>query len=139
MTSNHHRSVQFLRWPVVVVLVILQASSWAAIAVDASSAGPAKTNEGFEFSIMEGTQGNFGKLGIGAGYISGGSYFDEEKVWREGVHADLSIAVDGQPSQFRQTEVHEGQRLEVAGYRIFIEKIVPDAGRGTIIVRIWAP
>jgi hypothetical protein len=56
-----------------------------------------------------------------------------------GLHASLSITVEGQSSQFRQPDVHEGQTLEVAGYRIFVEKIVPDAERGTIIVRIWAP
>jgi hypothetical protein len=124
---------------VVAALVFLLATSWAALAADASSTSPAKTNEGFEFSIMEGTQGNFGKLSIGAGYMGGGPYLDEENVRRDGLHASLSITVEGQSSKFQQPDVHEGQILGVAGYRILVEKIVPNAERGTIIVRIWAP
>ena len=88
---------------------------------------------------MEGTQGNFGKLSIGAGYMGGGPYLDEENVRRDGLHASLSITVEGQSSKFQQPDVHEGQILGVAGYRILVEKIVPNAERGTIIVRIWAP
>jgi hypothetical protein len=89
-------------------------------------------------SVMETTQLNFGKLGIGAGYMGGGPYLDENGVRREGLHASLEIAVEGDPSKFSQPEVREGQTIMVAGYRILVEKIVP-AQRGTVILRLWGP
>ena len=87
-------------------------------------------------SIMQGTQLNLPELSIGAGYMGSGPYLDEKGVRRDGLHADLSLAVHGQPSQFQQPDVHEGQTLEVAGYRILIEKINPDDERGSIVLRI---
>lgn len=87
---------------------------------------------------MSGTQGVFGKLGIGAGYMGGGPYLDEKGVRRNGVYASLSITVDGDRSQFQQPDVHAGQTLEVAGYRIFVEEINP-GDRGTIVLSVWAP
>ncbi|MHB8347346.1 MAG: hypothetical protein ACYDHM_09200 [Acidiferrobacterales bacterium] len=89
-------------------------------------------------SIMSSTQGNFGKLSIGAGYLGGGPYLDEKNVRREGLHAGLSITIEGKPSRFQQPDVHEGQTLDVAGYRIFVEKINP-GNRGTIVLRLWSP
>jgi hypothetical protein len=86
---------------------------------------------------MESTQGNFGKLGVGVGYVGGGPYLDEKNTRRNGLHASLSIAIDGQPSQFQEPDVQEGQILEVAGYRIFVEKIVPNGNRGGVVLRIW--
>lgn len=89
---------------------------------------------------MESTQGNFGTLGIGVGYTGGGAYFDENGIRRSGLHASLAIAIDGKPAQFQQPDVHEGQTLEVDGYEILIERILPDATpRGTIVVRVWTP
>ena len=120
--------------------VFLLAPSLAAAAANAPTSNTEKTDGGFEFSIMESTQGNFGKLSIGAGYMGGGAYLDEKGVRREGLHASLTIAIDGQPSQFQQPDVHEGETLVVAGYRIFIEKIIPANGsgdrRGTVVLRI---
>lgn len=88
---------------------------------------------------MESAQLNFGKLGIGAGGIGSGPYLDEKEVRRMGLHASLSIAVNGDPSKFSQPDVHEGQTLEVAGYRIIVEKISPDNNRGTVVFRLWGP
>lgn len=118
---------------------VVLAEPWAsAAALPASDAAP---QGGFELTIMQSTQGNFGKLGIGVGDTGGGgSYLDENGVRRDGLHASLSIAIEGEPSQFRQPEVYEGQTLKVDGYRILIERILPDATpRGCIVVRVWMP
>jgi hypothetical protein len=129
---------RFPRWALAVGLVFLQTPSWAA--ARAPTSNTEKTDGGFEFSIMESTQGNFGKLSIGAGYMGGGAYLDDKGVRREGLHASLTITIHGQPSQFQQPDVHEGQTLNVAGYRILVEKIIPENGaddrRGTIVLRI---
>lgn len=131
--------MRFLRWPLAAILVFLQLGSWAELTANASSPSPGKTDEGFSFSIMQTTQGNFGNLSIGAGYMGGGPYLDENGVRQEGLYASLTITIKGEPSQFQQPDVHEGQTLEVAGYRIFVEKIIPDGRRGTIILHIWGP
>ena len=70
------------------------------------------------------TQGNVGPLGIGVGYVGGGPYLDENGVRRDGLHASLAISVQDKPSAFQQPDVHEGQTLEAAGYRILIDKII---------------
>ncbi len=88
---------------------------------------------------MQSTQGNFGKLGIGVGDVDDGAYLDQKGVRREGLHASLSIAIEGEPSLFQQPDVHEGQTLMVGEYRILIERIIPDGNRGTVVVRIWGP
>lgn len=124
--------------PVAAALLFLQAGSWASAPEKAPSPASTSATEGFILSIMSTTQGNFGKLGIGAGYMGGGPYLDEQNVRRNGLHASLSIAVEGEPSLFQQPDVHEGQTLEAAGYRIFVEKIDPGT-RGAIVLRLWAP
>ena len=111
------------------------AGAWAG---DPPAAASTKADPGFEWSIEEGTQFNFGKLHIGAGYMGGGPYMDEKNVRRNGLHAGIQIAIDDDPSKFRQPDVHEGQILEVAGYKILIETIIPGE-RGTIVFRVWGP
>ncbi|MDE1937956.1 MAG: hypothetical protein KGI68_02950 [Alphaproteobacteria bacterium] len=126
---------RFSRWALVAGLAFLQTPSWAA-----APAG-AKTDPGFEMSIMESTQFNFGKLSIGAGYMGGGAYLDEKGVRRDGLHVTLSITIAGEPAQFQQPDISEGQTLNVSGYRILVEKIIPQSGpndrRGFVIVRVW--
>ena len=119
-------------WAVAVAL----AGPAMASAQDAPPAKVVQPDAGFAMSIREGTQGNFGKLGIGAGSMGAGSYLDDKGVLRSGLHAALSIAVEGEPSLFRQIDVSEGQTVEVAGYRIIIDKIVPQDEKGTVILRI---
>lgn len=103
-----------------------------------SAAASTKTDSGFEWSIEQGTQFNFGKLGIGARSVDGGPYVDEKNVRHDGPHAGIDITVEGDPSKFQQPEVREGQILEVAGYKILIEKIIPGR-KGIIILRVWGP
>jgi len=98
----------------------------------------AKADDGFEWSIVEGTQFNFGDLSIGAGYMGSGPYLDEKDVRRNGLYASLSFADYGDDSPSRQSDVHEGQILTVAGYRILIEKIVPGQ-KGIVVLKVWAP
>jgi hypothetical protein len=130
---------RFPRWALAVAFIFLQTPCWAA--ANAPASGSEKTDRGFEMSIMESTQFNFGKLSIGAGYMGGGAYLDEKGVRRVGPHATLSITIEGEPSRFQQPDVREGQTLNVGGYRILIEKIIPETSptdsRGTIIVRVW--
>lgn len=111
------------------------AGAWAG---NPPAAAATKPDAGFEWSIEEGTQFNFGKLSIGAGYMGGGTYLDEKGLRRDGLHADIDITIEGDPSKFQQPDVHEGQILEVAGYRILIEKIIPGE-KGTIVFRVWGP
>ncbi|HXT00822.1 MAG TPA: hypothetical protein VN915_09130 [Elusimicrobiota bacterium] len=130
-------------------LFLLQAGSSAqnlpALAASAiTSASPAPVDksgsEAMSLSIPSDTQGNFGKLGIGAGYMGGGPYIDEKDTRQNGLHASLSITVDGMPDAFTQPDVHEGQTLLIADYRIHVEKIVPaSASTGTIVLRVWPP
>ncbi len=108
----------------------------AAAASAAPSAG--KAAEGTVLSVMASTQLHFGKLAIGALSTEFGSFLDEKRVRREGLYAHLEIAVKGDESQFQQVKAREGQTLEVAGYRIFVEKIAPGA-RGSAVLRLWAP
>jgi hypothetical protein len=110
----------------------------AALAANPPAAALAKADPGFEWSIEEGTQFNFGELSIGAGYMGGGAYLDDKDVKRSGLHASIDITVEGKPELFQQPDVHEGQTLEVGGYKILIEKIIPGQ-RGTIVLRVWGP
>lgn len=95
-------------------------------------------NDEFGLPIMQSTQGNFGPLGIGVGYVGGGPYLDENEVRRNGLHASLEISVQDKPSAFQQPDVHEGQTLAAAGYQILIDKIISE-GRGSVIVRVRGP
>jgi hypothetical protein len=114
---------------------MLQTGSWAQNLPAGKSAA-----EGFPMSIASGTQGNIGKLGIGADYMGGGPYIDEKGARRNGLHASLSIAVDDAPKLFSQPDVHEGQALMIAGYRILVEKIVSGpSATGTVLLRVWLP
>lgn len=122
------------RWPLAAAL-FFQMGAWAAPAENALSPTTDKKTEGVVVSIMSTSQGNFGKLSIGAGYMGPGLYLDENGVKRDGLHAALSITIEGEPSLFQQPDVHEGQTLDVAGYQIFIEKINPGT-RGTIVLRL---
>lgn len=105
----------------------------------AGAADTGKPGRGFEISLEESTQGNFGVLGVGVGYLGGGAYLDEKGVRRSGLHANLSITIEGKPSQFRQPQAREGQTLKVDGYRILVEKILPENPRGIVILRVWSP
>lgn len=102
-----------------------------------SASSPQDASEGFVMSVMESTQLNLGEISIGAGGIYVGPYLDEKGVRRVGLRADLSISVAGAPSQFQQLKVREGQTLQAAGYRIFVEKLNPGA-RGSVVLRLWA-
>jgi hypothetical protein len=115
------------------MLAVLQ----PAIAGNASSVHRGE-NDGVKLSIMQSTQGNVGALGIGVGYVGGGPYLDEHGVRRNGLHAGLAISVRDKLSAYQQPDVHEGQTLEAAGYRILIEKILPE-DRGWVILRVWKP
>ena len=119
-------------------LYLLLAIAAPALAGNPPVAASTKTDPGFEWSIEGGTQFNFGKLSIGAGYMGGGPYLDEKDVRRNGLHAGIDITIEGDPSKFQQPDVREGQILEVAGYKILIEKIIPGQ-KGTIILRVWGP
>lgn len=104
------------------------------------SSSPESEDKGFSFSIQSGTQGIDGKLGIGVGYIGDGAYYDERGKRRDGLHASLSIAVEDAPALFSQPDVHEGQSLRIAGYRIRIDRILPASrGRGVVVLRVWSP
>lgn len=111
----------------------------ASFASAAPSAPPvAKASEGTVLSVMASTQLHFGKLGIGALSTDHGTYLDEKRVRKEGNYAQLEFTVQGELDKFRQEKVHEGQTLEVAGYRIKVEAIAPGA-RGSAVLRLWAP
>lgn len=98
----------------------------------------AKADDGFEWSVVEGTQFNFGDLSIGAGYMGSGLYLDEKNVRRNGLYASLSFADYGDDTPSQQRDVHEGQTLEFAGYRILIERIVPGQ-KGLVVFKVWSP
>jgi len=129
-------------------LLLLQAGLWAqelpALAAPAApvtpAAAPADKAEtaGTLLTIPAETQGTFGKLDIGVGYVGGGPYLDEKGARRSGPHASLSIAVDGAPDQFSQPDVREGQTLFVADHRIRVEKVETE-GKGVVVLRLWAP
>jgi hypothetical protein len=123
-------------WPLAAALLFLQAALCAA--APEGSPAAANADAGALLSVMESAQLNFGKLDIGAAEVGSGPYLDEKGARRQGLHANLSIAVQGQPSQFSQPSVHEGEILEVAGYRISVEKINPGQ-RGTVVMRLWGP
>jgi hypothetical protein len=147
MKKRHNRPASFLT--LTAALFLLQAGSSAqnlpALAASAitSAAPPPVDKSGTEpmnLSIVSNTQGNFGKLGIGAGYMGGGSYLDEKDARQNGLHASLSISVDGMPDAFTQPDVHEGQTLLIADYRIHVDKIIPaSASTGTVVLRVWPP
>ena len=126
-------------WPAA-ALAILAASARAAPApphASPASPGVSQTERGFEWSLASSTQGNFGPLSIGIGYVGGGDYLDEREVRRSGLHASLTISVDGKPALYQQPDVHEGQILSVGPYRILIERLLPAAhGRGLVVLRL---
>lgn len=96
--------------------------------------------EGVAASVNTATQGNFGKLSIGVGYVGSGPYLDEKGAKRSGLHTSLEITVEGEPDKFSQPDVHEGQTLLVDDNRIRIEKLIDrGSGRGTVVLRLWAP
>ncbi|HTW36520.1 MAG TPA: hypothetical protein VMD53_18015 [Rhizomicrobium sp.] len=132
MKRRSHCSVGTLVFAAALLAVLQPATAETVSPVQAGADG------GFELSIVESTQGNIGAIGIGVGYVGGGPYLDENGVRRNGLHAGLAISVHHDPSAFQQPDVHEGQTLEAAGYRILIEKIIPE-GRGSVIVRVWGP
>jgi hypothetical protein len=107
----------------------------------AQPAAPEKNAaEGVSASVKTASQGNFGKLSIGVGYVGSGAYLDEKGAKRSGLHASLEIAVEDEPDKFSQPDVHEGQVLLVADYRVLIDKLVDGgSGRGTVILRLWPP
>ena len=133
MRSYSHYRVGTLIFAAAAMFAVLK----PAIAANVSSVHEG-ANKGFELSIMESTQGNVGPLGIGVGYVGGGPYLDENGARRDGLHASLAVSVQDKPSAFQQPDVHEGQTLEAAGYRILIDKIISE-GRGSVIVRVWGP
>lgn len=98
---------------------------------------------GFEMSVSQGTQFNDDPLHIGCGWVSGGTYFDEEaQSQREGPHADLTVVVDGKhfdrPLLVRQMSAREGQMIDAAAYRILVEKVYPSGReRSGVVLRIW--
>ena len=126
-------------WPAA-ALAILATSARAAPApphTSPASPGVSKIERGFEWSLASSTQGNFGPLSIGVGYVGGGDYLDEREVRHSGLHAGLTISVDGKPALYQQPDVHEGQILSVGPYRILIERLLPAAhGRGVVVLRI---
>lgn len=138
-----------MKWTFAAALFLLQAGSraqnlpaLAASAIPTPAPAPVdkSATEGFPLSVASTTQGNLGKLGIGAGYMGGGPYLDENGKRVNGLHASLSISVDGAPDLFTQPDVHEGETLMVGGYRIRVDKIVAGAGsQGTVVLRVWAP
>lgn len=139
-----------MRRPLTAALLLLQAGLWAqdlpALAAPAAGLAPAAATvekdpaEGLKLSIRSNAQGNFGKLGIGVGFVGTGNYLDEKGARRYGPYASLSIAVAGAPDQSVQPDVREGQTLIVADYRIAIDKLVPaSSGEGTVLLRVWAP
>lgn len=97
------------------------------------------TADGYHGSTVSGTQGNYGDIGIGVGYVGGGPYLDETGVRKNGLHATLDIAVEGAPKVFVQPDVHEGQTVTAPGYyRLLVEKIVPEPyGHGTVLYTLW--
>lgn len=133
MTQCPQYNVGMLVLAFVAVLAVCRPAAAAAVVPDHGT-----SHQGFELSIMESTQGNIGVIGIGVGYVGGGPYLDENGVRREGLHASLEISVANRPSAYLQPDVHEGQTVEEAGYRILIERIIPE-GRGYVIVRVWGP
>jgi hypothetical protein len=137
MENGRRCALQILTRCLVAGLLFFQVHAWAE-PVKAPATGSGKPDEGFIATIMSSTQGNFGKLGIGAGYMGGGPYLDEQNVRRQGLHASLTLSVDGEPSRFQQLDVHEGQRIEVAGFRILVEQINVGT-RGTVVLRLWYP
>lgn len=75
---------------------------------------------------------------LGAGDMGAGPFLDEKGVRQDGLHADLSIAVNGKPSKHEEVDVREGQTVEFAGYRVLLEKVLL-AGKGTIVFKVWSP
>lgn len=124
----------------VAALAIMAASARAApeaLHALPTSPGVSRTHRGFEWSLESSTQGNFGPLSIGVGYVGGGDYLDEREVRRSGLHASLTISVDGKPALYQQPDVHAGQLLTVGPYRILIERLLPATyGRGVVVLRI---
>lgn len=114
-------------------LLLLHAGAWAAPA----PAAP-KASDGLVMSVMTSTQLNFGRLSIGGLATDDGAYLDEKEVRQVGLHSRLAIAVEKDPSMYREIDLRVGQTVEVAGYRIKVESIAP-GGRGSTVLRLWAP
>ncbi len=133
-------------------LLLFQAASWAqdppALAASAipsstpvaSAPADADPGAGLPAYIRSTTQGNFGDLSIGVGYVGGGPYLDEKGARRNGLHASLSISIDATPPIFQQPDVHEGQTLLVGSYRIRVDKIINgESGKGAVVLHFWSP
>lgn len=116
-----------------IAALVLFGALAAAPAAAATAAVPAG---GTPLSVALATQGNFGKLSIGLRAVENGPYLDAKEVRREGLHAGLSITVAGDSSAFQQPSVIEGQVLEIAGYRLRVEKINPGA-KGSVVFLVW--
>ncbi len=115
------------------VLLLLPGGAWAA-PVPASP----KASEGTVLPVMTSTQLHYGKLFIGVVSTDDGPYLDLKEVRREGLHTRLAIAVEKEPSQYKEVSLAGGQTVEVAGYRIKVESISP-GDRGSAALRLWAP
>ena len=152
MKRNPKRSSPSARRSLTAGLLLFQAASWAqdppALAASAipssapaaSAPADADPGGGLPAYIRSTTQGNFGDLHIGVGYVGGGPYLDEKGVRRNGLHASLSIAVDSKPAVFQQPDVHEGQTLLVGDYRIRVDKIIDgESGKGAVVLHFWSP
>ncbi len=121
-------------WQAVVFLGILFLQMMAALAQYAPSSGARRSGGEPIISIQGSTQWNMGDLSIGASNVLTGPYLDERNHRHYGLHATLTFAVDGNPAQFRQLDVAEGQMVDAAGRRFMVDKIDPE-GQGSVVLR----
>ena len=109
--------------------------AWAGSGRLADASGQTRSPPEPIFPVQESTQLNLGDLHIGVGYVGYGPYLDEKGARRYGLHASLSISIDGEPSLFRQPDVHKGQVILVGGNRITVVDLSTD-GRGSVALEV---
>ena len=116
-------------------------------AADKAPAPPpteAKAADGELLQIQEGTQGFTGNLTIGVLGVKKSNYVDAKGVKRRGLvcalqlHLEDAAVKEDDPSKNWLVAVHEGQVIEMGGYRIAVQRIW-NGETGGIAIRVRAP
>ena len=108
-------------------VIFLLAAGCARVENGGSSPEPSAqgqaADKGDALTIVESTQGTYGGLRIGVGYVHKGEYLDPSGAKKEGRVAGLWLFYRTDPAKNQKIEVHEGQRVSVAEYAFVVEEI----------------
>jgi hypothetical protein len=74
-------------------------------------------------TIAETTQGVYGGLHIGVGYVKKAEYTDESGAKKTGLTAGLRIPDPLDPSKTLRMQTHAGQRVSVGEYAFLVQEI----------------